>query len=158
MLFGAAKHFSANLSILILRFLPASFRKNFFSNRTYSLSDIFQIDTWLDSSLRMREMAACAIQRPDCFGYLSKQQEHARKTSSPTGWSRRYCVLKDAALYFYDDANADKAFGVACLHGFRVHSSAPSSGGRKHAFELQPPDPTQRSYIFASETEMEKKR
>lgn len=117
-----------------------------------------KIDTWLDSSLRMREMAACAIARPDCFGYLSKQQEHARKTSSPTGWSRRYCVLKDAALYFYDDANAEKAFGVACLHGFRVHSSAPSSGGRKHAFELQPPDPTQRSYIFATESEMDKKR
>ncbi|XP_011868894.1 PREDICTED: uncharacterized protein LOC105562559 [Vollenhovia emeryi] len=117
-----------------------------------------QIDTWLDSSLRMREMAACAIHRPDCFGYLNKQQEHARKTSSPTGWSRRYCVLKDAALYFYDDANAEKAFGVACLHGFRVHSSAPTSGGRKHAFELLPPDPTQRSYIFASESEMDKKR
>ncbi|XP_050591618.1 uncharacterized protein LOC126922794 isoform X1 [Bombus affinis] len=117
-----------------------------------------QVDTWLESSLRMREIAACAIHRPDCFGYLSKQQEHARKTSSPTGWSRRYCVLKDAALYFYDDANAEKAFGVACLHGFRVHSSAPTSGGRKHAFELQPPDPTQRSYIFATESEMDKKR
>ncbi|XP_071867939.1 uncharacterized protein isoform X2 [Bombus fervidus] len=117
-----------------------------------------QVDTWLESSMRMREMAACAIHRPDCFGYLSKQQEHARKTSSPTGWSRRYCVLKDAALYFYDDANAEKAFGVACLHGFRVHSSAPTSGGRKHAFELQPPDPTQRSYIFATESEMDKKR
>ncbi|XP_043787530.1 uncharacterized protein LOC122712173 isoform X4 [Apis laboriosa] len=117
-----------------------------------------QVDTWLEASLRMREMAACAIHRPDCFGYLSKQQEHARKTSSPTGWSRRYCVLKDAALYFYDDANAEKAFGVACLHGFRVHSSAPTSGGRKHAFELQPPDPTQRSYIFATESEMDKKR
>ncbi|XP_076169063.1 uncharacterized protein LOC143147586 isoform X2 [Ptiloglossa arizonensis] len=117
-----------------------------------------QVDTWLEASLRMREMAACAIQRPDCFGYLSKQQEHARKTSSPTGWSRRYCVLKDAALYFYDDGNAEKAFGVACLHGFRVHGSAPTSGGRKHAFELQPPDPTQRSYIFATESEMDKKR
>ncbi|XP_076765363.1 uncharacterized protein LOC143432562 isoform X4 [Xylocopa sonorina] len=117
-----------------------------------------QVDTWLEASLRMREMAASAIQRPDCFGYLSKQQEHARKTSSPTGWSRRYCVLKDAALYFYDDANGERAFGVACLHGFRVHSSAPTSGGRKHAFELQPPDPTQRSYIFATESEMDKKR
>ncbi|XP_043265277.1 uncharacterized protein LOC122404938 isoform X1 [Colletes gigas] len=117
-----------------------------------------QVDTWLEASLRMREMAACAIQRPDCFGYLSKQQEYARKTSSPTGWSRRYCVLKDAALYFYDDANAEKAFGVACLHGFSVHGSAPTSGGRKHAFELQPPDPTQRNYIFATESEMDKKR
>ncbi|XP_034947163.1 uncharacterized protein [Chelonus insularis] len=117
-----------------------------------------QADTWLDASLRMTQMPACAIQRPDCFGYLSKQQDRAKKTSSPTGWSRRYCVLKDAALYFYDDANAEKAFGVACLHGFRVHGSAPSSGGRKHAFELQPPDPTQRSYTFATETEMDKKR
>ncbi|XP_076679285.1 uncharacterized protein LOC143374756 isoform X2 [Andrena cerasifolii] len=117
-----------------------------------------QVDTWLEASLKMREMAACAIQRPDCFGYLSKQQEHAKKTSSPTGWSRRYCVLKDAAMYFYDDANAEKAFGVACLHGFRVHSSAPTSGGRKHAFELQSPDPTRRSYIFATESEMDKKR
>ncbi|XP_012539017.1 uncharacterized protein LOC105838197 isoform X2 [Monomorium pharaonis] len=117
-----------------------------------------QVDTWLDSSLRMRDMAAWAIQRPDCFGYLHKQQEHSRKTSSPTGWSKRYCVLKDAALYFYDDANAEKAFGVACLHGYKVLNSASTSGGRKHAFELQPPDPTQRSYVFASETEMDKKR
>ncbi|KAL2715669.1 hypothetical protein V1478_015367 [Vespula squamosa] len=117
-----------------------------------------QVDTWLNASLRMRELPACTIQRPDCFGYLSKQQEHAKKTSSPTGWSRRYCVLKDAALYFYDDANAEKAFGVACLHGFRVYGSAPNSGGRKHAFELQPPDPTQRSYTFATESEMDKKR
>lgn len=108
--------------------------------------------------MRMRQMAACAIPRPDCFGYLSKQQENAKKNSSPTGWSRRYCVLKDAALYFYDDANANSAFGVACLHGFRVDSSASTSGGRKHAFELQPPDPTQRSYTFAADTEMDKKR
>ncbi|XP_076285149.1 uncharacterized protein LOC143211394 isoform X2 [Lasioglossum baleicum] len=117
-----------------------------------------QVDTWLEASLRMREMAPCAIQRPDCLGYLSKQQEHARKTSSPTGWSRRYCVLKNAAIYFYDDANAEKAFGVACLHGFRVHGSAPTSGGRRHTFALQPPDPTQRSYIFATESDMDKKR
>lgn len=117
-----------------------------------------QTYTWLETSLKMRDTAACTIQKPDCFGYLSKQQEHARKTSSPTGWSRRYCVLKDAVLYFYDDANAEKAFGVACLHGFKVHNSASTSGGRKHAFSLQPPDPTQRSYIFATESEMDKKR
>lgn len=117
-----------------------------------------QADTWLDASLRMQYMPASSIQRPDCFGYLSKQQDRARKTSSPTGWSRRYCVLKDAALYFYNDANADKAFGVACLHGFRVHGSAPNSGGRKHAFELQPLDPTQRCYTFSTDSEMDKKR
>lgn len=117
-----------------------------------------QADTWLDASLRMQYMPASSIQRPDCFGYLSKQQDRARKTSSPTGWSRRYCVLKDAALYFYNDANADKAFGVACLHGFRVHGSSQNSGGRKHSFELQPPDPTQRCYTFSTDSEMDKKR
>ncbi|XP_015598809.2 uncharacterized protein LOC107269459 isoform X2 [Cephus cinctus] len=114
-----------------------------------------QGDTWLDTSLRMQQMPACAIQRPDCFGYLSKQQDHGRKSTG--SWSRRYCVLKDAALYFYDDANAERAFGVACLHGFRVHGSAPTAG-RKHAFELQPSDPTQRTYTFATESEMDKKR
>ncbi|XP_031788431.1 uncharacterized protein LOC100678108 isoform X1 [Nasonia vitripennis] len=115
-------------------------------------------DTWLDASLKLQQLPACMIQRADCFGYLSKQHERVRRTSSPTGWSRRYCVLKDAALYFYDDANSERAFGVACLHGFRVHGSVPNSGGRKHAFELQPPDPTQRTYTFATDSEMEKKR
>ena len=103
-------------------------------------------------------MSPSSFQRPDCFGYLSKLQRHIRRASPSTGWSRRYCVLKDAALYFYDDANSERAFGVACLHGFRVHASAPNSGGRKHAFELEPPDPTQRTYTFATESEIDKKR
>ncbi|XP_051170697.1 gamma-2-syntrophin isoform X2 [Leptopilina boulardi] len=117
-----------------------------------------QAGTWLDTSLRMQLMPPCSIQRPDCFGYLSKLQRHIRRATASSGWSRRYCVLKDAALYFYDDANAEQAFGVACLHGFRVHASAPNSGGRKHAFELEPPDPTQRTFTFATESEIDKKR
>ncbi|XP_014222807.1 uncharacterized protein LOC106649733 isoform X2 [Trichogramma pretiosum] len=117
-----------------------------------------EADTWLDSSLQLQHVPATMIQRADCCGYLSKQHERVRRSSSPTGWSRRYCVLKDAALYFYDEVNAEQAFGVACLHGFRVHGSAPTSGGRKHAFELQPPDPTQRIYTFAADSEMDKKR
>lgn len=98
------------------------------------------------------------IQRAHCNGYLSKQHERARRASSPTGWSRRYCVLRDAVVYFYEDAGAERAFGVACLQGYRVLNSASSSGGRKHAFELQPPDPTQRTYTFACDSEMDKKR
>ncbi|XP_043471247.1 uncharacterized protein LOC122504277 isoform X1 [Leptopilina heterotoma] len=117
-----------------------------------------QAGTWLDTSLRMQQMPPCSIQRPDCFGYLNKLQRHIRRATASSGWSRRYCVLKDAALYFYDDANAEQAFGVACLHGFRVHASAPNSGGRKHAFELEPPDPTQRTFTFATESEIDKKR
>ncbi|XP_046468440.1 uncharacterized protein [Neodiprion pinetum] len=117
-----------------------------------------QGDTWLNASLRLQQMPPCTIQRPDCFGYLSKQQgAHTREFGS--SWSRRYCVLKDAVLYFYDDANAERAFGIACVRGFSVHWGASGSAeGRKHAFELQPPDSTQKSHIFATESEMDKKR
>lgn len=102
-------------------------------------------------------MPPCTIQRPDCFGYLSKQAgSQSREFGS--SWSRRYCVLKDAVIYFYDDANAERAFGVAFVRGYSVHWGASGSDGRKHAFELQPPDPTQRSHIFATESEMDKKR
>ncbi|XP_046753781.1 uncharacterized protein LOC124416603 isoform X2 [Diprion similis] len=117
-----------------------------------------QGDTWLNASLRLQQMPPCTIQRPDCFGYLSKQQgAHTREFGS--SWSRRYCVLKDAVLYFYDDANAERAFGIACVRGFSVHWGASGSAeGRKHAFELQPPDSSQKSHIFATESEMDKKR
>ncbi|XP_058794212.1 uncharacterized protein LOC131665948 isoform X2 [Phymastichus coffea] len=117
-----------------------------------------QADTWLEGSLRLQNLPANVIQRPHCYGYLSKQHERARRASSPTGWSRRYCVLRDAVMYFYEDAGSERAFGVACLQGYRVLNSASSSGGRKHAFELQPPDPTQRTYTFACDSEMDKKR
>ncbi|KAJ8687359.1 hypothetical protein QAD02_023153 [Eretmocerus hayati] len=118
-----------------------------------------QADTcWLDGTLSLRELSPGMIQRPDCAGYLNKQHERVRRCSSPTGWARRYCLLKDAALYFYEDADSEQAFGVALLHGYRVHASAPTSGGRRYAFELQPPDPTQRIYTFAADSEMDKKR
>ncbi|XP_014205984.1 uncharacterized protein LOC106637631 [Copidosoma floridanum] len=115
-------------------------------------------DTWLDGSLKLRQTPACMIQRPDCVGYLCKQHEHMRRDCSPGGWPRRYCVLKDAVLYFYSNANSEQTFGVAYLHGYRVQVSASTAGGRKHAFEIQPPDPTQRVYTFAADSEMDKKR
>jgi hypothetical protein len=66
----------------------------------------FQMDHWLDISNRNLKLAASAVQQPDCFGYLMKLG-HKWKA-----WKRRYCVLKDACLYFYQDGNSDAALGA----------------------------------------------
>ena len=48
------------------------------------------------------------IPQPDCAGTLSTLTHHRGKT-----WKRRFCILKDACLYFYSDINADYATGKA---------------------------------------------
>lgn len=63
-------------------------------------------DAWLDQTRRNLILAPAQIQKPDCFGYLVKLGTQWKS------WSRRYCVLKDACLYFYNDANAKSAFGA----------------------------------------------
>lgn len=62
-------------------------------------------DTLLEQTRRNLTLPPNAISKPDCFGYLVKLGNQWKS------WSRRYCVLKDACLYFYQDVNAKNAFG-----------------------------------------------
>ncbi|XP_076262632.1 uncharacterized protein LOC143197764 isoform X4 [Rhynchophorus ferrugineus] len=115
-----------------------------------AIHDSYVVDEFLDQTKRNLNLPPSSIEDPDCFGYLIKLGNQWKS------WSRRYCVLKDACLYFYLDANASSAFGVAYLHGYRVQQS--SSGSKKHAFEIIPPETGQKSYYFHAESETDKKR
>jgi len=68
------------------------------------------VDHWLDISNRNLKLAASAVQHPDCYGYLMKLGHRWK------AWKRRYCVLKDACLYFYQDSGSDGALGTCYLH------------------------------------------
>lgn len=62
-------------------------------------------DNWLQRARRNLLLSPGALVKPDCFGYLVKIGDEWKS------FNRRYCVLKDACLYFYQDVNAGNAFG-----------------------------------------------
>lgn len=119
---------------------------------------IFQSDAWLDEIFSMKQYSPDSIPNPDCCGYLNRQIEIENKTFRTSDWLKRYCVLKDAVLFFYDNMEAYSAYGCVCLHGLKVLGNTTRITGRKHSFELMPYDIDQRTYIFAADTELEKKR
>ncbi|BES94582.1 Hypothetical protein domain [Nesidiocoris tenuis] len=123
-----------------------------------------ELDQWLTAfseackpQMHVWESSKCLaapptkIVRPDCAGTLSTLVHHRGKT-----WKRRFCILKDACLYFYTDINAENALGLICLHGYRVQSS--TSASRKFSFELVPPESSFLHLYFYTDTELDKKR
>lgn len=66
-------------------------------------------DAFLEETKRNLLLSPNAVPDPDCFGYLVKLGTQWK------AWSKRYCVLKDACLYFYQDAISKCAFGTSFL-------------------------------------------
>ena len=50
-------------------------------------------------------LPALEIRSPDCSGYLFKQARAMKR------WRKRYCVLKDACIYYYKMRNSKQAEG-----------------------------------------------
>ncbi|KAL8602716.1 hypothetical protein ACOMHN_062930 [Nucella lapillus] len=93
---------------------------------------------------------ALDIRRPECTGHLLKVGNR-RKT-----WQRRYCVLKDACLYYYKTMHSLSALGVAHLHGYRVDPFISIS--KKHAFAVLPPVECLRVFQFSAENDTDRQR
>ncbi|XP_064213535.1 uncharacterized protein LOC658297 [Tribolium castaneum] len=115
-----------------------------------AISDSQTVDEFLEKTKKNLTLAPNSISNPDCFGYLVKLGTQWKS------WSKRYCVLKDACLYFYQDAGSKCAFGVAYLQGYRVQQSI--TGNKKHAFEIIPPDPSKKHFYFHTESDADRKR
>ncbi|XP_076456605.1 uncharacterized protein LOC143290924 [Babylonia areolata] len=107
-------------------------------------------DSFVSVSSHNVGLPALDIRRPECTGYLLKVGNR-RKT-----WHRRYCVLKDACLYYYKNMNSLSALGVAHLHGYKVDASV--AVGKKHAFALMPPVESLRVFQFSAENDTDRQR
>ncbi|KAK4874674.1 hypothetical protein RN001_014034 [Aquatica leii] len=105
------------------------------------------VDTWVEKTKRNQMLAPDAITNPDCFGYLIK--------SSQNCCNRRYCILKEACLYFYHDINSKNAFGVACLYGYKVERPRDEA---QHAFDIIPEDLNRKRFHFFTDSDQDQKR
>ncbi|XP_045181882.2 uncharacterized protein LOC123540709 [Mercenaria mercenaria] len=107
-------------------------------------------DSWMDVTAHNVGLPALNIRNPDCSGYLFKMGRATRR------WRKRYCVLKDACIYYYRNANSKEADGVAHLHGYTVEVSGVS--GKKFSFSLRPPETQMRTFSFYTDNDTDKLR
>ncbi|XP_060600459.1 uncharacterized protein LOC132753923 isoform X2 [Ruditapes philippinarum] len=107
-------------------------------------------DSWMDVTAHNVGLPALNIRSPDCSGYLFKMGRATRR------WRKRYCVLKDACIYYYKNANSKEADGVAHLHGYTVEVSGVS--GKKFSFSLRPPETQMRTFSFYTDNDTDKMR
>ncbi|XP_041466480.1 protein piccolo-like [Lytechinus variegatus] len=107
-------------------------------------------DVWLDISTHNVSIPALSIKDPECTGYLTKWNG---KMKNPR---RRYCVLKDACLYYFKEMNALEAQGVVHLHGYSLQET--ELKGKKFAFILKPPDEELREFYFFADHDTDRKR
>ena len=110
-------------------------------------SNPFQIS---EGNLHNVSIPALAIRDPDCHGYLYKKG-HNMKT-----WRRRYFVLKNGFLYYYSDMSNTVALGVAKLLGYVIHEG--DQKGKRFCFSAVSPETSSRTYFFAAESDMDRKR
>ncbi len=103
-----------------------------------------------DSSIHNVSIPALSIIDPDCHGYLWKQGY------SHKSWKKRYSVLKNGCLYYYQDMSETVALGVFNLHCYSVHET--ETTGRKYSFIAIPPQSLMRTYYFSAETELDRDR
>ncbi|XP_059142269.1 uncharacterized protein LOC131929905 [Physella acuta] len=107
-------------------------------------------ESFLSVSSHNVSLPALDIRKSECTGFLNKL------SPNHSHWRRRYCVLKDACVYYYKDVNSQNALGVAHLHGYKV--DAESLPRRKFSFSLLPPEKKMRVFCFSADNETDKKR
>ncbi|XP_071942570.1 uncharacterized protein [Antedon mediterranea] len=105
---------------------------------------------WMGISSHNVQISALSINNPECTGYLTKQGAHRKN------WKRRFFVLKDACMYYYENNSSQKAIGVVHFHGYTIQEIG--TNNKKFLFDLIPPELELRTYHFQADHETDRKR
>ncbi|KAF5288318.1 hypothetical protein FQR65_LT12052 [Abscondita terminalis] len=103
------------------------------------------IDARLEKRNQNKMLSPSAISTPDCFGYLTQFQFNS--------YTRRYCILKDACLYLYEDVNSKNALEVTCLYEYKVQKSI-----EEYAFDVIPENLKHKVFRFLTESDLDRER
>ncbi|KAL5010853.1 hypothetical protein ScPMuIL_013158 [Solemya velum] len=112
------------------------------------------LDNEEGTSYNIASKPAADLKEPECSGFLDKKQNKSKLTG---GWKfqKRWCVIKDRILYYYESKKDKKQNGAFRLDGYEF-TNAPDlvkdSAKKALCFQLSCPD--KRTYEFqASSTD-----